>query len=175
MRVTVADCLELDVFKDARVAAGASNLSNVVKSLSVLDVFEKDSIDFYDGNETEILLTGFLGFKNDAEKQCRFISCLAEKGCAAVVVYFGKGGMEDLAQEVIERAEKEMVPLIIMPESAGYSQTVTDVMDKVLYGDNFRNSLISNTVFHLLNFEKHSNFQSAVREAAINNDFQLII
>lgn len=175
MRVTVADCLELDVFKDARVAAGASNLSNVVKSLSVLDIFEKDSIDFYDGNETEILLTGFLGFKNDAEKQCRFISCLAEKGCAAVVVYFGKGGMEDLAQEVIERAEKEMVPLIIMPESAGYSQTVTDVMDKVLYGDNFRNSLISNTVFHLLNFEKHSNFQSAVREAAINNDFQLII
>ena len=26
-----------------------------------------------------------------------------------------------------------------------------------------------------MNFEKHSNFQSAVREAAINNDFQLII
>ena len=48
-------------------------------------------------------------------------------------------------------------------------------MDKVLYGDKFSNSLISNTVFHLLNFEKHSNFQSAVREAAINNDFQLII
>ena len=49
------------------------------------------------------------------------------------------------------------------------------MMDSVLYGDNFRNTLISNTVFHLLNFEKHSNFQSAVREAAINNDFQLII
>ena len=68
-----------------------------------------------------------------------------------------------------------MLPLVLMPESEGYSHAITEVMDKVLYGDNFRNTLISNTVFHLLNFEKHSNFQSAVREAAINNDFQLII
>ncbi|MDE8735424.1 PucR family transcriptional regulator, partial [Eubacteriales bacterium DFI.9.88] len=45
----------------------------------------------------------------------------------------------------------------------------------VLYSDNFSNRLISNTIFHLLNFEKHSNFQSAVRESAINNDFQLIL
>ena len=67
------------------------------------------------------------------------------------------------------------LPLILMPEGTGYMRAITEVMDKVLYGDNFRNSLISNTVFHLLNFEKHSNFQSAVREAAINNDFQLII
>ena len=36
-------------------------------------------------------------------------------------------------------------------------------------------ALINNTVFHLLNFEKHSSFPDAVREAAINNDFQLII
>ena len=39
----------------------------------------------------------------------------------------------------------------------------------------FNNSLINNTVFHLLNFEKHSSFPDAVREAAINNDFQLFI
>jgi hypothetical protein len=48
-------------------------------------------------------------------------------------------------------------------------------MDSVLYGENFNNSLINNTVFHLLNFEKHSSFPEAVREAAINNDFQLFI
>ena len=68
-----------------------------------------------------------------------------------------------------------MMPLIQMPKDAGYSRAISEVMDRVLYGDNFRNTLISNTVFHLLNFEKHSNFQSAVREAAISNDFQLII
>lgn len=175
MKVTVADCLELDSFKGARVAAGKAALSNAVKSLSVLDVFEGDELEFYDGGETEILLTGFLGFRKDAEKQCGFIKLLAKKGCAAIAVYLGKKGMETLDSRVIDTAEKEMLPLIVMPENTYYSQTVSEVMDKVLYGDNFRNSLISNTVFHLLNFEKHSNFQSAVREAAINNDFQLII
>ena len=48
-------------------------------------------------------------------------------------------------------------------------------MAKILYSDNFSNRLISNTIFHLLNFEKHSSFQEALRQAAINNDFQIII
>ena len=43
------------------------------------------------------------------------------------------------------------------------------------YGNNFKNSLINNTIFHLLNFEKHANFQQAPREAAINNDFQVVL
>ena len=83
--------------------------------------------------------------------------------------------MGKLDEKVIEAAERELMPLILMPADAEYVDAITEVMDKVLYGDNFSNSLINNTVFHLLNFEKHSNFQSAVREAAINNDFQLII
>ena len=50
-----------------------------------------------------------------------------------------------------------------------------DVSAELVYGDSFGNRLISNTVFHLLNFEKHPNFQEALKEAAINNDFQIII
>lgn len=41
--------------------------------------------------------------------------------------------------------------------------------------NSFSNSLISNTIFHLLNFERYPNFQTALREAAINNDFQVIL
>jgi len=39
----------------------------------------------------------------------------------------------------------------------------------------FSNSLINNSIFHLLNFEKYSNFQAAAREAAINNNFQIVL
>lgn len=42
-------------------------------------------------------------------------------------------------------------------------------------GETFSNDLINNTIYHLLNFEKHSNFQAAAREAAINNNFQLVL
>ena len=175
MKVTVADCLVLDAFKGAQVLAGKLNLSNDVKAISVLDACEVEDITLHKGDEAEILLTGFLAVRGDVEKQCSIVKAAARRGCAALAVFYVGKALKSLDERVIKAAEEEMLPLIIMPESAGYSQTITEVMDKVLYGDNFSNSLISNTVYHLLNFEKHSSFQSAVREAAINNDFQLIL
>lgn len=41
--------------------------------------------------------------------------------------------------------------------------------------DTFSNSLINNSIYHLLNFEKYSSFQAAAREAAINNNFQMVL
>ena len=175
MRVTVADCLDLDAFRGAEVVAGKINLTNDVKVVSVLDACDSADLKFYKPDKTEILLTGFLGIKDDIDRQCELIRAVSRRGCAALVVYYVGRAMGKLDEKVIEAAERELMPLILMPADAEYVDAITEVMDKVLYGDNFSNSLINNTVFHLLNFEKHSNFQSAVREAAINNDFQLII
>lgn len=41
--------------------------------------------------------------------------------------------------------------------------------------ETFSNSLINNSIYHLLNFEKYSSFQAAAREAAIINDFQMVL
>ncbi|MFA7501971.1 MAG: PucR family transcriptional regulator, partial [Anaerovoracaceae bacterium] len=41
--------------------------------------------------------------------------------------------------------------------------------------ETFSNSLINNSIYHLLNFEKHSSFLAALREAAINNNFQIVL
>ena len=48
-------------------------------------------------------------------------------------------------------------------------------MDKLLYCSNFKNSLINNTIYHLLDFKRHSSFQSALKEAAVSNEFQLVL
>ena len=175
MKVTVADCLELDAFKGSEVVAGRPGLTNDVKAITLLDICEIENPQLYKGDKHKILLTGFLGGKADPDRQCELVRTVAKRGCAALAVYYTDKSRKALDSSVIEVAEREMMPLIVMPEGADHTQAITEVMDKVLYGDNFSNSLISNTVFHLLNFEKHSNFQSAVREAAINNDFQLII
>ena len=45
----------------------------------------------------------------------------------------------------------------------------------MLFRSNFKNSLINNTIYHLLNFEKHKTFQAALREAAVSNDFQVVL
>ncbi len=41
--------------------------------------------------------------------------------------------------------------------------------------ETFSNSLINNSIYHLLNFEKYSSFPVAIREAAINNNFQVVL
>ena len=171
MKVTVADCLELEAFSGAQVAAAKVNLSNEVKSISVLDAASEEELAFYGGDRTEILLTGFTGIRDDVDAQCRILRHIASHGYAALAIYH----LQKPDAKLLETAEREMLPLIVMPQEAIYSQAISEVMDRVLYGDNFRNTLVSNTIFHLLNFEKHSSFQSAVREAAISNDFQLII
>ncbi len=171
MKVTVADCLELEAFKDAKVQAGQKKLSNEVKAISVTDEKPVSGRPLREGSVGEILLTSFAGCDDDDSK-CELIRGASAKGCAALVVCGGKGAVPE---SVKDQADKENLPLISLAEDRRYSQAITQVMDKVLYGNNFSNSLISNTVFHLLNFEKHSNFQSALREAAINNEFQLIL
>ena len=39
----------------------------------------------------------------------------------------------------------------------------------------FTNQLLINSIYHLLNFEKYPNFQIAAREAAIANNFQIVL
>lgn len=173
MKVTVADCLELDAFRDARVSAGKPGLSNEVKAISVLDEDAEDGAPIREGAKGEILLTSFAGCE-DGDARCGLIRQASAKGCAALIAY-GCSGDGQVSGGMMAQADREKLPLIVMPEGRRYSQAITQVMDKVLYGNNFSNRLITNTVFHLLNFEKHSNFQSALREAAINNEFQLIL
>jgi len=41
--------------------------------------------------------------------------------------------------------------------------------------ETFSNNLINSTIYYLLNFEKYKNFQQAARQAAINNNFQMVL
>ena len=78
--------------------------------------------------------------------------------------------------EVIETAEQVGLPLIVIPKNnkAEYSNAIEQIMDKLLYGDNFKNSLINNTIYHLLNFEKHKTFQGALRQSFYHLALQLL-
>ena len=58
---------KLDAFAKAKVVAAKVNLTNEVKSISVLDASSEDELCFYEGDKTEILLTGFAGVQEDAD------------------------------------------------------------------------------------------------------------
>ena len=175
MKLTVKDCLELNAFAGAEVLTHREGLAGIVSSVSVFDSADEGDLKLYGGIRSELLLTGFLGAKDDVTKQCRIVEHIARKGCPALAVFFTGKSSAKIDSKVVAAADKAGLTLICMAPGIEYDQAIEGIMDSVLYGENFNNSLINNTVFHLLNFEKHSSFPEAVREAAINNDFQLFI
>ena len=142
MKVTVEDCLKIDAFQGAQVAAGKSELNNEVRSISVLDAADPEEMKAGKPEKAEILLTSFAGIRGDVEAQCELVRQAAGQGCAALAVYRVGQAIRKLDNKVIRTAEEEDLPLLIMPETAGYSAAITGVMDQVLYGDNFRNGLL---------------------------------
>lgn len=177
MKITVEECLKLNVFNPSVLAAGKNKVGNVIRSISVLDATDFDTAMKNNGVAEQIVLTSFYGMMDDEKLQCKVVKGLAEAGVAAIAVFHSKNGLSSISEDVVKAAEESGLPLIVIPNNntSEYSEVIEQIMDKIRYGDNFKNSLINNTIFHLLNFERHQNFQSALREAALNNDFQVIM
>ncbi len=179
MKVTVKDCLQLESFRKCIVVAGERSMDNRVKSVSVMDAQSPEEAVRCSGHPDAMVLTTFAGMREDIRRQCESMRELARAGISALVIFQRERHMitKQLEPALITTADEVGLPLIVMVDSEemDYAQIIEDVMEQVLYGNNFKNSLINNTIFHLLNFEKHASFQQALREAAVNNDFQVVL
>lgn len=177
MKVTVKDCLELPVFKNAVVIAGSQGLDNRVSAISFLEAAEPGSVKASMHKKNEMILASSFLEALPEEAQLGILRSVSDGGSAAVVLLASETAPEAFPPNIKALSDELKLPLVLISEEGDvpYADVIDAVMEKVLYGDNFANRLISNTIFHLLNFEKHSNFQSAAREAAINNNFQMVI
>ena len=177
MKVTVKDCLQLESFRKCIVVAGEKHMDNRIKAVSVLDAATPEEALACNGNSGTMILTTFAGMKKDTKAQCETIRELAKAGVPAIVFFQREKSARPVDKEVTAAADTAGIPLLLMVDGEGmdYSKIIAEIMEQVLYGNNFKNSLINNTIFHLLNFEKHSSFQQALHEAAVNNDFQVVL
>ncbi len=174
MRATLKSCLELDVFNKAIILAGKNFLSNEISGISVLETANID-VENYSVQQGEIIISSLFADATDEEK-INIIKKLGKLNVAALLVMSSDKNF-CIPKEMMEKAENEELPIIFLlkKKDLKYGEIIKDVMEKILFVDNFGNRLISNTIFHLLNFEKYGTFESAVKEAAISNNFQLII
>lgn len=177
MKVTVKDCLGLDCFKGAHFLAGEKNGENRITSLSVMDAATTQDAVKYNGVLNQLVLTSFSGMKYDVLVQRRTIAELVRKGVAGIVVFCNNKGVSLVDNSVVATAEELGMPLLAIPfgSTKDYADMIKEVTEKVLFENNFDNSLINNTIYHILNFEKYASFQTAIREAAINNNFQVVL
>lgn len=178
MKITVKDCLELAAFDNAKVAAASGSLDRMVKKVSVLEAIEKDDVAAYCGAKDQMMFTSFFGMRSDEEAQCSAIEALAESGNAALVIFHVGHVVKRISRRVVLAADRAGLPLIIMDPDSPFDMgdVISQVSDKLLTGgEEHDSSLVSNTVYHLLNFEKYSSFPEAAKAAALSNDFQLIL
>ena len=177
MKLTVRDCLELDAFKPCTVAAGKRNLDKVVRSVSVLDARDVKTAIKNNGVREQLVLTSFYAMKDDVETQAKVVKELAGCGISGLVVFHATKGIRDQDSQTVEIAEATGLPLIVLAPNnkSGYAEAIEQIMDKMLVGDDQKNHLINNTIYHLLDFDKHKTFPAAIREAAISNDFQVVL
>ncbi len=176
MKATIRDCLALEAFRQCVVVAGEKNLDNRVKRVSVMDALTVREAILYNARAEELVLTSFSGMREDVSAQKETVKELA-RGNVAGVVIFQRGNASDAHsyKEVADIAQETGLPLMILPGDRDYAEVIDQVMEQALYGDNFKNSLINNTIYHLLNFEKHAGFRQALKEAAISNEFQVVL
>ena len=177
MKLKLDKCLEMDVFKDAKLLAGKGNLDQVIRSLSMLESSEEEEVAKYMAHSGDLVLTGFFGAKDDPEKQKAVIRQLSKAKAVGLCVFHVGSVVKKLMPPVISEAERLGFPLIQMANRniPTPGDVITVVMSAIVNEDEFGNRLINNTVSHLLNFEKHASFQDALREAAIKNEFQVVL
>lgn len=183
MKVTIADCLEIDALNHAQILAGNAQQHRRVTSVSVMEGGSLDAIIAENGKPNQLVLTTFRNqgpedYGMEEEDQIKILKALAMEKIAGIVVFWREGDLY-LKDRTVEVARDLDMPLLCVKDIKGvdirFSDVIEGVMDKILYGDNFKNDLITKTIYHLLNFEKYSNFQTALKDAAVSNDFQVIL
>lgn len=177
MKITVEDCLRLDAFRNSTVESCMRKSDRRVRSVSVFDENNLEAGVERNGVPEQMVLTHFWQIKDDVEAQCRVISGFGRKQIATLVVFLNEHGVRALDSRVIKAAEESGLLVITIADEGEltYAMVIEQVMDKILYGHNYSDNLLNNTIYHLLNFEKHSNFQSALKEAAVHNDYQVVL
>lgn len=177
MRTTVRNCLQLQTFNEARLLAGEAGLNRRIRHAYVLEPVDTEEITEFVDIEDTALLTGFFSIRDDVAKQCEIVETVARKGAAALIVLFEGKVVRKVSEDVKQVADKWGLPLIVFRNDAGigYTEVLDAIENNIVYGDSFDNKLINNTIFHLLDFDKHPNFQSALKKAALNNGYQVVL
>ena len=179
MKTTIRDCMSLPSFENANVMAMKSGMDRAIKKISVLEAGTIKDLDDYYPEKDQMLITGFFGIRDDVELQCQMVKILAEKNLSALVIYKVGEIVQEVDQKLIDVCNE--IGLVLIAIADDKNVRLTDILEDVshilFYGnaEKYGNRLITESIFYLLNFDKYSDFPSAINAAAKNNKFQMVL
>ncbi|MBP3895909.1 MAG: PucR family transcriptional regulator ligand-binding domain-containing protein, partial [Mogibacterium sp.] len=156
MKITVADCLKLDAFRGCELLCCPDDTNRRVRTVSVLDEADIDMGVERNGVREQMVITHFWTSRDDVDSQIRAVTELGNKGISALVIYLNDDGVKRVDKRIVAAAEEVALPVITINDTGKvtYSMLIEEVLDKILYGENYSDNILNNTIYHLLNFEK---------------------
>jgi purine catabolism regulator len=130
LMLTLEKALLLDVFKNAVVLSGEQGLKNEIGSVNVMEV--PDISDWVPPGEL-ILTTGY-PFKDAPVQFVSLISKLSEKRLSGIAIKT-KRFIDELPEEVLQKADELGFPLIQLPSDARFSNIISGISAHVANRD----------------------------------------
>jgi purine catabolism regulator len=127
MPVTVAQILQLEVLKEARLLAGEAGLDRRVSSVTVGEV--PDIADWLSGGE--MVLSTLFAVKGDLERQREFCRRVMMAGAAALFVKTTRF-VEKVPADIIALADKRKFPIIEVPQGLRWTRLMQDATEVII-------------------------------------------
>lgn len=124
--LTVADCLQMDIFANARVVAGNAGLFRRVAWVHVASV--PDAPEWLNGGE--LVLTTPFNMPKSTKDEVAYIQAMAQKGVAALAVAVGRYSKQT-SEEMRSTAEAHKFPLIEIPFTTRFVDVAKAVNEQI--------------------------------------------
>lgn len=161
----VSDACRLYSLQGVTVLAGSQYLGNIINHINVMEV---PDIENWVQKDEFLMTTGYM-YQNDPLLFVGLIPKLKQRGIAALGIK-PKRFLDTIPDPVIECAENNHLPLLLLPEQTAFSLVIRECMEKILLSEKEnRSAFLKNLLLGNYNLEEeiytHAN--------QIGLDFQL--
>lgn len=127
--LTVRDTLELPIFEQAAVVAGAAGLDNVIRWVHIVTMPDSSWYEWTKGGEL-VLTVGF-GLRANEEKQQQLIQTLVDHRIVGLVLSVGHY-FEKTPDTIIEEANRLNFPIIEVPGSLPFVEVTEAIFTRIV-------------------------------------------
>lgn len=182
MSVSVKDCLELGLLKNAVVVAGKSGLWRSVECVSVFefDGFEENMRSILSGHEFAITALSFLRGRGQEEWE-RFFHAAFASGISCMAIFYSGLIADALPQSILDMADTANIPLMIFPEGGryAYSDVLMTVAEAIIHdkrNKSINNMLFSDILNQVISSEpRQQNIHTLLELLSSRTDYDLIL
>lgn len=182
MAITVRDCLNIGVLREATLAAGAGGLNRPIEAVTVIEFngFRYKQLEnTLTGNEMAI--TAFAFLKDDTEEWLDFFRSSIKSGISCFVVFYYGRIAKRIPPEVIHLANQESIPILLLSKDLNYaySDLIMTVCEALLNDRRARSldrTVVTDILNKILGLERQQqNIQTLLEQLSQRTQYNLVL